>query len=175
MSFLKPGNDDGHPGYSDPADEQAFVTREINSLMRTADWSSTAVIVNWDDSDGWYDHVMSPIMNQSTSTADALTGVGACGTAGANALEGQQARCGYGPRLPLLVISPYAKKNFVDHTVTDQSSVVKFIEENWDLPQIGNGSFDQIAGPIDNMFNWNNQRSDKVVLDPTTGLVVSSN
>jgi phospholipase C len=119
--------------------------------------------------------VMSPIMNQSTSTADALTGVGACGTAGANALEGQQARCGYGPRLPLLVISPYAKKNFVDHTVTDQSSVVKFIEENWDLPQIGNGSFDQIAGPLDNMFNWNNQRSDKVVLDPTTGLVVSSN
>ena len=43
------------------------------------------------------------------------------------------------------------------HTVIDQSSVVKFIEENWDLPQIGNGSFDQIAGPIDNMFNWNKQ------------------
>jgi phospholipase C len=73
------------------------------------------------------------------------------------------------------VISPFAKKNFVDHTVTDQSSVVKFIEENWDLPQIGNGSFDQIAGPIDNMFNWNKQGSEKVILDPSTGQVIGGN
>jgi phospholipase C len=101
-----------------------------------------------------------------------LTGVGLCGN-GSGSLEAQQARCGYGPRLPFLVVSPYAKKNFVDHTLIDQSSVVKFIEENWDLPQIGNGSFDQIAGPIDNMFNWNNQRSEKLILDPSTGQVVS--
>jgi len=92
-----------------------------------------------------------------------------------SSLAAQQARCGYGPRLPFLVVSPYAKKNFVDHTITDQSSVVKFIEENWDLPQLGNGSFDQIAGPIDNMFNWNNQRTEKVILDPTTGQVVGGN
>jgi phospholipase C len=117
---------------------------------------------------------MPPIMNQSTSTADALTGVGMCGN-GSGSLAAQQARCGYGPRLPFLVISPFAKKNYVDSTVTDQSSVVKFIEENWDLPQIGNGSFDQIAGPIDNMFNWNKQNSDKVILDPSTGQVISDN
>ena len=63
----------------------------------------------------------------------------------------------------------------MDHTVTDQSSVVKFIEENWDLPQIGNGSFDQIAGPIDNMFNWNKQNNDKVILDPLSGQVIGGN
>jgi phospholipase C len=176
VSYLKANRaNDAHPSNSSPLDEQVFVVNVINFLQTLPEWESTAVIIAYDDSDGWYDHVMPPIVNQSQSTADALTGVGACGTNGAGALAGQQARCGYGPRLPLLVISPYAKKNFVDHTTTDQSSVVKFIEENWDLPTIGNGSFDQIAGPLDNMFNWNNQRSDKLVLDPTTGLVVSSN
>jgi phospholipase C len=176
VSYLKANRaNDAHPSNSSPLDEQLFVVNVINFLQTLPEWESTAVIIAYDDSDGWYDHVMPPIVNQSQSTADALTGVGACGTNGSGALAGQQARCGYGPRLPLLVISPYAKKNFVDHTTTDQSSVIKFIEENWDLPQIGNGSFDTIAGPLDNMFNWNNQRTEKLVLDPTTGLVVSSN
>jgi phospholipase C len=175
VSYLKANRaNDAHPSNSSPLDEQLFVVNVINFLQTLPEWESTAVIIAYDDSDGWYDHVMPPIVNQSQSTADALTGVGACGTNGSGALAGQQARCGYGPRLPLLVISPYAKKNFVDHTTTDQSSVIKFIEENWDLPQIGNGSFDTIAGPLDNMFNWNNQRSEKLVLDPTTGQVVSN-
>ncbi len=172
VSYLKANRaNDGHPGNSSPLDEQVFLVNVINFLQSLPEWESTAVIIAWDDSDGWYDHVMSPIVNQSTSAADGLTGVGMCGN-GIGSLAAQQARCGYGPRLPFLVISPFAKKNFVDHTLTDQSSVVKFIEENWDLPQIGNGSFDQIAGPIDNMFNWNNQRSEKVILDPSTGQVI---
>src|ERR1700685_1868627 len=173
VSYLKAKRaNDGHPSNSSPLDEQVFIVSVINFLQTLPEWESTAVIIAWDDSDGWYDHVMPPIVNQSQSTADALTGVGLCGN-GSGSLGAQQARCGYGPRLPFLVISPYAKKNFVDHTLIDQSSVVKFIEENWDLPQIGNGSFDQIAGPLDNMFNWNNQRSEKLVLDPSTGQVVS--
>ncbi len=175
VSYLKANRaNDGHPSNSSPLDEQVFIVNVINFLQTLPEWESTAVIIAWDDSDGWYDHVMPPIVNQSTSTADALTGVGMCGN-GAGSLAAQQARCGYGPRLPFLVVSPYAKKNYVDSTVIDQSSVVKFIEENWDLPQIGNGSFDQIAGPIDNMFNWNNQRSEKLVLDPSTGQVISEN
>jgi phospholipase C len=173
VSYLKANRaNDGHPGNSSPLDEQVFIVNVINFLQSLPEWESTAVIIAWDDSDGWYDHVMPPIVNQSTSTADALNAPGACGN-GSGSLAAQQARCGYGPRLPLLVVSPYAKKNYVDHTLTDQSSVVKFIEENWDLPQIGNGSFDQIAGPIDNMFNWNNQRSEKVILDPSTGQVIN--
>ena len=66
VSFLKaPGYQDGHAGYSDPADEQQFITSVINALMKSPDWSSTAVIVNYDDSDGWYDHVYSGVTNPS--------------------------------------------------------------------------------------------------------------
>jgi phospholipase C len=172
VTYLKANRaQDGHPSNSSPLDEQLFLTTTINFLQSLPEWDETAVIITWDDSDGWYDHVMPPIVNQSTSTADALTAPGACGN-GSGALAAQQARCGYGPRIPMLVISPYAKKNFVDHSLTDQSSVVRFIEENWELPQIGNGSFDQIAGSIQNMFDFKNQRSDKVILNTSTGQVV---
>ena len=175
VSYLKANRaQDGHPGNSSPLDEQVFLTHTINFLQTLPEWDDTAVIVAWDDSDGWYDHVMPPIVNQSTSTADALTAPGACGN-GANALAALQSRCGYGPRLPFLVISPYAKKNFVDHTLTDQSSVVRFIEDNWELPQIGNGSFDEVAGPLLNMFDFKNKRSEKIILSTSTGQVVFDN
>jgi phospholipase C len=171
VTYLKANRaQDGHPGNSSPLDEQVFLANTINFLQSLPEWESTAVIITWDDSDGWYDHVMPPIVSQSVSTADALTAPGACGN-GSGALAGQQARCGYGPRLPLLVISPYAKKNFVDHTLTDQSSVVRFIEENWELPQI-DGSFDGIAGSIENAFDFKKLRTDQVILNPSTGQIV---
>ena len=74
-------------------------------------------------------------------------------------------------RQPLLVISAYAQENFVDHTLTDQSSVIRFIEDNWLGGQrIGNGSFDSIAGPINNMFNFTKARTNSIViLSPSTG------
>jgi phospholipase C len=162
VSYLKaPGFQDGHPGYSDPLDEQQFVVHVINFLQQQPTWQSTAVVIAWDDSDGWYDHQMPPLVNQSATAADAITGTGTCGNGNA-ALPGvasgvahAQGRCGYGPRLPLLVISPWAKQNFVDHTVTDQSSILRFVEDNWlDGQRIGQGSFDAIAGPLDNMFNF---------------------
>src|SRR5260370_38598959 len=92
---------------------------------------------------------MSPILNSSADPVnDALNGPGVCGH-GAPA-AGLQDRCGYGPRLPLLVISPYAKKNFVDTTITDQSSILRFIEDNWlgGHPASG-GSFAAPARPLD--------------------------
>ncbi len=159
VSFIKaPGYQDGHAGYSDPLDEQTFVTTVINTLMKQKDWANTAVVIAYDDSDGWYDHQMGPIVNQSVSAQDALTGPGACGT-GTAALAGvtvdhAQGRCGYGPRLPLLVVSPYAKKNYVDHTVTDQTSILRFIEDNWLDSQRITGSFDMLAGKLDSMFDW---------------------
>jgi phospholipase C len=172
VSYLKANRaNDGHPSNSSPLDEQFFLADTINFLQSLPDWDTTTVIIAWDDSDGWYDHVMSPILNQSASTADALTGPGACGAAG-GAIAALQSRCGYGPRLPLLIISPYAKKNFVDHTLTDQSSVVRFIEDNWGLTQIGNGSFDEFAGTLFNAFDFKAQRSDKVILDTFTGQVI---
>jgi phospholipase C len=180
VSFLKaPGYQDGHAAYSDPYDEQQFVTNEINALEQTPDWSSTAVIITYDDSDGYYDHVYSGIHNTSnTSTVavppgpqDFLTGTGLCGdTTASPPLAGQSGRCGYGPRLPFLLISPWAKQGHVGHTLTDFSSIDKFIENNWGLPQIP-GSFDSIAGSINSMFNFSDNQNGpgKLFLDPTTG------
>ncbi|HYL13364.1 MAG TPA: alkaline phosphatase family protein [Terriglobales bacterium] len=178
VSFVKAlAYQDGHAGYSDPLDEQTFLVNIVNFLQRSPEWASTAVVVLYDDSDGWYDHQMGPIVNQSTSPADALTGPGACGN-GATALPGidstnphAQGRCGYGPRQPLLVISPWAKQNFVDHTVTDQTSVLRFIEDNWLGGQrIGQGSFDSLANSITQMFDFRAPRnSGRLFLDPITG------
>ncbi len=180
VSFLKaPSFQDGHAGYSDPLDEQTFVVNTINFLEKSHEWDETAVVILYDDSDGWYDHVMSPIVNQSTSPADQLTGPGTCGD-GSMALSGPdatvnphaQGRCGYGPRQPLLVVSPWAKENFVDHTITDQTSITRFIEDNWLGGQrIGGGSFDALANPINQMFDFKHHgdREGKLFLDPSTG------
>jgi phospholipase C len=178
VSFLKaPAYEDAHAGYSDPLDEQTFVVKIVNMLEHLPTWSSTAVVVMYDDSDGWYDHQMGPIVNQSTGPSDALTGPGACGTA-TTSLPGLNptnlhalGRCGYGPRLPLLVISPWARQNFVDHTVTDQTSVIHFIEDNWLGGQrIGTGSFDSIANSISQMFDFTKIRGNgTLILSPDTG------
>jgi phospholipase C len=182
VSYLKAaGYQDGHAGYSDPLDEQTFLVHVINFLQQNADWEHTAVVISYDDSDGWYDHQMPPIVNQSSSPADALTGDGACGS-GQTALAGPagiahaQGRCGYGPRLPLLVISPWAKSNYVDHTVTDQSSILRFIEDNWlNGQRIGSGSFDSMANSIVGMFEFDKAGAKgKLILDETTGNVVTA-
>jgi phospholipase C len=147
------------------------------------------VVILYDDSDGWYDHQMSPILNQSATAADALTGPGLCGS-GVNALPGvasgtthAQGRCGYGPRQPFLVISPFSRHNFVDHTVTNQASVIRFIEDNWlDSQRIGAGSFDEISNSFVQMLNFNrhgdgDQDADDgvLILNPTTGQPTHSN
>ena len=80
VSFLKaPAFQDGHAGYSDPLDEQNFVVKVINALQNQPTWDSTAVVIMYDDSDGWYDHALGQLVNHSTTTADALSGPGACG------------------------------------------------------------------------------------------------
>ena len=176
VSYLKaPGYQDGHAGYSTPLDEQNFIVEVINFLQQQRDWRNTAVVINWDDSHGWYDHQLGQIVNQSQTSQDALNGPGLCGRA-LPTLAGvtgphAQGRCGYGPRLPLLVVAPYARHNFVDHTMTDQSSIVRFIEDNWLGGQRIPGSFDAIAGPLNNMFDFNQGQDDRVILDPQTGEV----
>jgi phospholipase C len=180
VSFLKaPGYQDGHAGYSDPLDEQQFVVHVLNFLQQRPEWKDTAVVIAYDDSDGWYDHQAAPRVNGSQTSADALDGPGACNARStlpgieAEAADGNghgrghphgggrnaavQGRCGYGPRLPLLVISPWAKSNAVDHTLTDQSSITRFIEDNWlGGKRLGGGSFDAVAGPLNNMFDFYN-------------------
>jgi phospholipase C len=169
VSILKaPAYEDGHPQYSNPLDEQTFLVNTVNAIQDSPFWDSTAIIITWDDSDGWYDHVMPPIVNGSASTSDALSGTGMCGTPNANAPQG---RCGYGQRLPLLMISPFSKVNYVDHSVTDQTSILRFIEDNWNLGRIGGTSFDAMAGSLLNMLEFaDGGDARKLFLDPTTGL-----
>ena len=191
----------------------------LNALQRSPFWRETAVIINYDDSDGWYDHSLGPIVNNSTNsgstdpsipgiggdnnvtnandsfiptlplststtpaTPDNITTSGVCGPAPVNAPPGA-GRCGYGQRLPFIVISPWAKSNFIDHTITDQTSSLRFIEINWNLgfidgttlppgQPLGSYSFDQLAGSILNMFDFDDQPDLKrLILDPLTGTV----
>jgi phospholipase C len=171
VSFVKAGEyQDGHAGYSDPLDEQAFLVKTINELQKSKDWSSTAVVVAYDDSDGWYDHVSPTIVNGS---ADPANDTAMCGATPATG--GYADRCGYGPRTPLLVISPYSRTNYVDHTRTDQSSILKFIEDNWRTGKIGDKSFDSRAGSLTGMFNFNGRPNTRpLVLDPTSGAIAHS-
>jgi phospholipase C len=179
VSFIKMAAfQDGHPGNSDPLDEQTGLVNLINFLQQQPDWSSTAVIITYDDSDGWYDHAFSPTTSGSFSPADFLNGTGNCGIPGVTpepkGLEGLPVagRCGPGTRLPFVVISPFAKKNFVSHTFISQASIPQFIEDNWlKGERLGGGSFDATAGSIMDMFDFNQKRETILMLDPTFGTV----
>jgi phospholipase C len=183
VSFIKaPAFQDGHAGYSDPLDEQTFVVNEINMIQSSPFWANTAIIIAYDDSDGWYDH-LTDIVNGSQTTSDA-----AICNATAPSLPGPlsngvavQGRCGHGPRLPFIVISPWAKKNFVDNTPIEQASITRFIEDIFlSSTRIGTGSLDSSAGSIMNMFTFTTTggvppNPNVVLLNPTTGAVTTGN
>ena len=182
VSFLKaPAFQDGHAGYSNPLDEQTFLVQVLNFLQHTSEWKDTAVVVAYDDSDGWYDHQMGPIVNQSSGSTDVLTGPNSCGDGG-SALPGvdpsnahAQGRCGFGPRLPMLIISPWAKVNFVDHSLLNQASVIRFIEDNWlKSRRLGKGSFDSISNSISSMLSFTGRpHLDRLILNEKTGEMIS--
>jgi phospholipase C len=176
VSYLKAAEyQDAHPGYSDPLDEQNFVINTVNQIMESKYWASTAIIITYDDSDGWYDHAAPPIVNGSNdSTLDAAI----CDSTPTR-LGSRQDRCGYGPRLPLIVISPWTRDNYVSSNLTDQSSVVKFIEQNWlHNERIPGASFDKIAGSLDAPGGVLDFRTfphfRPLILSPATGEVVNS-
>ncbi len=82
---------------------QTYVTTLINTIMRSPDWKSTAIFLAWDDWGGFYDHVQPPRVDQN----------------------------GYGLRVPGLVISPYARKGFIDHQTLSFDAYIKFIEDDF--------------------------------------------
>ncbi|MDN3935332.1 alkaline phosphatase family protein [Arthrobacter sp. YD4] len=173
VSFLKAGMfQDGHAAYSDPIDEQKFVTATVNQIQKSKNWENTAVVLAYDDSDGWYDHAAAKVKN-SSNTADDAAWCQNAAAAGVPMAGGYADRCGPGPRQPLVVISPYAKKNFVDHTQTDQASILRFIEDNWHTGQVGDASADAGAGSLKAMFNFEHKRPGTVLLDEQTGSVAS--
>jgi phospholipase C len=182
----------GHPSDSTPALEQQAIVNLVNQIQATPGWANTAIIITYDDSDGWYDHVLPPIVNPSNDSSNDSV----CKST-RTPLGSYNDRCGYGPRLPLLVLSPFAKRNYVDHALADQTSIIRFIEENWNLGTIDapngttapggvappavpdspriTGSFDQLSGSIMGLFDFADPPDlTPYVLDPISGAVTSS-
>jgi phospholipase C len=114
---------------------------------------------------------MPPIVDQSNDPGqDTSLGAGMCRTAAKSAYLD---RCGYGTRLPYLVISPYAHQNYVSHGLADLTSVTRFVEDNRDPGRLGDQSSDALAGGVLDLFNFNAAPHTRpVLLNETTGAVV---
>ena len=182
ISIIKlPAYQDGHAGYSNPLDEQTGIVTVVNFIEQQPGWADTAIIIAYDDSDGWYDHGFTAPTNPSyDQVADQLDGPGKCGYGtplpGING-HPVNGRCGLGPRLPFLVISPWARPNTISHAQIDQASVIRFIEDNWlGGERLGEGSFDATAGSIMDMFDFTatGGKTAALRLDPQSGEVLTA-
>ena len=110
VSFVKPnGPLNEHPGYTDLWSGQQHADRMIRAIMASPAWRRTAIIVSYDEFGGRWDHVAPPVVD----------------------------RWGPGSRVPAVVISPFARRRFVDHTYYDTTSILKFIETRWKLAPLG--------------------------------------
>jgi phospholipase C len=132
VSFVKAGyGDDEHPGTGNQSTPSAedFTVQTINEIMNSPYWKDTAIIVTYDEGGGFYDHISPP---DAVKTADGLVGDST--------------------RVPFLLISPYAKQNYVSHVQLDHTSILKFIEWNYDLPALNNR--DLAANNLLDMFDF---------------------
>jgi phospholipase C len=125
VSWVMPATDETseHPPYNITAGEDDVMS-EVNAVMSSPYWNSTAIFLTWDDYGGWYDHVTPP-------QVDAY---------------------GYGFRVPCIVISPYAKPGYIDNTQADFTSILKFIETTWSLPTLS--TRDGAASNLTEAFNF---------------------
>jgi phospholipase C len=126
VSFLKPGNDDGHPGYSTLAAFEGFVDQAVTEVQDNPTlWNNTAILVTFDEGGGYYDSgYIQPV-----------------------------SFFGDGTRVPMIAISPYSKPGYVSHTYTDHASLLKFIERNWRLPTLSSLSLDNLPNPTSHRDN----------------------
>jgi len=122
VSFVVPKNlVSGHPGYSAPVRYELFIKDLITKIQAKPDlWANTAIIITTDEGGGYFD-------SGAIQNLDFF---------------------GDGPRIPLLVVSPYAKKGHVDHVYHDHASILKFIEYNWHLPPLSARSRDNLPNPV---------------------------
>lgn len=172
VCFIKaPQYQTAHPYESSSLLEQEFLVPMINKLQTYKHyWKDMAIIIGYDDSGGLYDHECPVMINDSQlADYDVLTAPGFAGSQ--FPMGGYQGRPGYGLRLPFLLISPWAKINYVDHTLIDQTSILRFIEDNWSLGRIGDFSFDEFSGSLLNMFDFSKRRLRYLFLNPNTGAI----
>jgi len=112
--------DSDHAKYNDGTGP-AWVASIVNAIGNSPYWSNTAIFITWDDWGGWYDHVQPPAFGYSDGTASEYV---------------------YGFRVPLIVVSPYAKAAYISHSLHDFGSILKYIEEDFQLPTIAPGYAD---------------------------------
>ena len=124
VSWVVVGNGSEHPPGSSCVGENTTV-RQLNAVMRGTQWGSTAIFITWDDFGGFYDHVPPP----------------------------QVDNFGFGPRVPLLVISPYAKPGNISHTVYEFSSLLTFVEARWNLGALTDRDYN--ANSLFDAFDFN--------------------
>ncbi|HEY2458222.1 MAG TPA: alkaline phosphatase family protein [Candidatus Acidoferrum sp.] len=134
---LPPGEYSGHPPGS-TCESENWIVNMLNAVMQGPDWNSTVVFVTWDDFGGFYDHVAPPQVDQF----------------------------GLGPRVPLLIISPYAKAGYVSHSVYDHTSVLKFIETRYSLRALT--SRDAAASNMLDSFDFTESPNPPLLLQPRT-------
>ncbi len=139
-----PSNDDEHP----PAQIQIgqhFVWQIVNAVTTSPLWAHTALFITYDENGGIYDHFAPPKACAPDSIAPQL-GVHDQGTPGGFDQ--------YGFRVPLIVVSPYAKKGYVGHDTYDHTSITRFIEAKFKMPALSGR--DANADPFTDMFDWQN-------------------
>jgi phospholipase C len=153
ISWVKaPQLEDGHPGYSGPALEDAFVGDLVARLKASEYWKNTALVIAFDETGGWWDHVSPPDLGGHFATwvdgQPNLTGCQYPGIPGAPCGE-----AGLGPRMPVLVISRFARRGFVDHALLNTASLDRWVEWNHHLPALGVwGNRDVTAGNLTSAF-----------------------
>jgi phospholipase C len=135
VSWLVAGLESEHPPNSTCLGEN-WTVQQINAIMQGPEWGSTAIFVTWDDFGGFYDHVPPPIVDQF----------------------------GLGPRVPLLIISPFTIPGHISHTVLEHASVLKTIEERFGLPPLTNR--DATVHDTRDSFNFNQSPLPPLVLQP---------
>jgi len=144
VSWVVTGYANEHPPNPSCFGENWTVSK-INSIMQGPDWPTTAIFLEWDDFGGQYDHVVPPSVDQF----------------------------GYGPRVPFMIISPYPKKpGYISHTIYEHSSIVRFIEETFGLPNLGNR--DVTANDMMDSFDFTQNPNPPLVLTPRTCPLVNS-
>ena len=128
VSFIQPTDPHAmHPSSSEDVSVVArWLTDLVTKIQSSSIWSDTAIVVVWDSSGGWYDHVPPPVV------------------------DGQ----GFGPRVPMLVISQFGKRNYISHVQMDDTSILKFIQWNWGLPSLNPRNDSTASGDLRDMFQF---------------------
>ncbi|MBV9027166.1 MAG: hypothetical protein JO311_00995, partial [Candidatus Eremiobacteraeota bacterium] len=127
VAWVIPDNvnsDHGGPFFGRTDKGPSWVSQIVNAIGTSRYWTSTAIIIVWDDWGGWYDHVAPPQLDYA----------------------------GLGIRVPMIVVSPYAKSGYVSHTQYEFGSIVKFVEDVWSLGRLG--TTDERANSINDVFDF---------------------